>query len=198
MLIFGITGGSGAGKTTVSNVFRRMGINVIDADKTARKIVEKGEPCLEEIKNKFGSDVINADGSLNRKKLGGIVFSDANKLKCLNAVTHKYIRRLILSELGESGAEIAAIDGAVIIGSEIEDLCQIMVSVLADREVRLQRIIERDNLLREEAENRINAQPSDEFYIDRSDYIIYNNGDEGELNLQIREVYGKIKEASYE
>ncbi|MCC8170064.1 MAG: dephospho-CoA kinase [Oscillospiraceae bacterium] len=182
----------------MSNVFRRMGINVIAADKTARKIVEKGEPCLEEIKNKFGSDVINADGSLNRKKLGGIVFSDANKLKCLNAVTHKYIRRLILSELGESGAEIAAIDGAVIIGSEIEDLCQIMVSVLADREVRLQRIIERDNLLREEAENRINAQPSDEFYIDRSDYIIYNNGDEGELNLQIREVYGKIKEASYE
>jgi dephospho-CoA kinase len=194
MLIFGITGGSGAGKSTASDIFRQMGIKVIDADKTARQVVEKGEPCLEELKTKFGSEVIANDGSLDRKKLGNIVFSDENKLKSLNEITHKYIRRSIISELEKSGAEFAAIDGAVIIGSSIEDLCAFIVSVLADREIRLKRIISRDNLSREQAENRLNSQPSDEFYVENSSYVIYNNGNENELKLQVKEVCEKIKE----
>jgi dephospho-CoA kinase len=194
MLIFGITGGSGAGKSTASDIFRQMGIKVIDADKTARQVVEKGEPCLEELKTKFGSEVIANDGSLDRKKLGNIVFSDENKLKSLNEITHKYIRRSIISELEKSGAELAAIDGAVIIGSSIEDLCAFIVSVLADREIRLKRIISRDNLSREQAENRLNSQPSDEFYMENSSYVIYNNGNENELKLQVKEVCEKIKE----
>jgi dephospho-CoA kinase len=194
MLIFGITGGSGAGKSTASDIFRQMGIKVIDADKTARQVVEKGEPCLEELKTKFGAEVIANDGSLDRKKLGNIVFSDENKLKSLNEITHKYIRRSIISELEKSGAEFAAIDGAVIIGSSVEDLCAFIVSVLADREIRLKRIISRDNLSREQAENRLNSQPSDEFYMENSSYVIYNNGNENELKLQVKEVCEKIKE----
>lgn len=192
-MVFGITGGSGAGKSTAANIFRNLGIEVIDADVIAHQVVEKGEPCLQEIKNEFGNAVINKDGSLNRRKLSEIVFTDENKLKSLNRITHKYIKQLILARLEESDAEITAIDGAVIIGSEVEELCKFIVSVLADREIRLQRIMSRDNLNYEQAENRINSQPDDDFYIKNSSYIIYNNSSEHELNLQIKEVCGKIR-----
>ena len=87
MIVFGLTGGSGAGKSTVAEAFRREGVYVIDADKIAREVVEAGKPCLEELRREFGEDIIRRDGSLDRHALGDIVFSDAEKLKSLNKIT---------------------------------------------------------------------------------------------------------------
>lgn len=194
MLVFGITGGSGTGKSTASECFRRLGIYVIDADLAARHVVEKGEPCLDELIMKFGTEILNFDGTLNRKKLGSIVFADEKKLKSLNTITHKHIKKFIVNKLQSLNVEVAAIDGAVIIGSDIEDLCSFFVSVLANRETRLKRIMKRDSLDYTQAQNRLNSQPDDKFYIENSKYIIYNNSDEHNLSSQIKEVYREIIE----
>lgn len=194
MLIFGITGGSGAGKSTVSAMFGKLGILVLDADKIAREVTEKGSKCLEEIESAFSKEVINSDGTLNRRKLGRIVFNDGDKLKCLNKITHKHIKAEILSRLSTAVCDAAAIDGAVIIGSEIENLCKFMVSIIAGREIRIERIMSRDGISREDAENRLNSQPDDEFYIEHSAYVITNNGNEAELKNQIDKIYSEILE----
>lgn len=193
MIVFGLTGGSGAGKSTVADVLRDFGVHVIDADKIARQIVERGEPCLRELCEEFGTGILEPDGSLNRRKLGDMVFSDSKKLKSLNKITHKYIKENIVSRLALCNCELAAIDGAVIIGSEIEGLCEFIISVLADRKARVKRILERDSLTLEQAENRLKSQPEDDFYIRNSDYVIYNNGSTKELDLKIRKVFEEIK-----
>lgn len=195
MYIFGITGGTGAGKSTVSDYFRRLGVYVSDGDKAARAVVEKGMPCLDELRGAFGDDIINDDGTLNRSRLGEIVFADENKLSLLNKITHKYIKNYLERELDASGAQLCAIDGAVIIGSPVEDMCRTLVVVTADRSTRADRIMARDSLSRMSAEKRINAQMSDAGYISRADYIIRNNKTD-ELGEQIEQIYNEIKAAA--
>lgn len=194
MKVFGLTGGSGAGKSTVAEMLRQEGIYVIDADKIAREVVERGKPCLTELKAEFGEGIIRTDGSLDRRALGNIVFSDAEKLKSLNEITHKYIKEQIVKVLSGLECPCAAIDGAVIIGSEIAKMCEFMVSVTADTDIRLERIMKRDGISREAAENRLNSQPDNKFYIERSDYVLRNDGDEAELPEQVKELCGKIRE----
>lgn len=194
MTVFGLTGGSGAGKSTAAEIFRSLGVYVVDADKVARQVVEKGSSCIAELQSEFGDEIIAPDGNLDRKKLGDIVFVDRDKLKSLNNITHKYIKKEILSILDKQKCEMVAIDGAVIIGSSIENVCAFIVSVLADAKVRIARIIERDGLSDVQAENRLQSQPTDDFYIQNSKYVIYNNGNEDELTLKINEVYAKIRE----
>ena len=193
MLIFGITGGSGAGKTTVSDIFRKAGIPVIDADKAARAVTEPGERCLDELTDFFGSEILQSDGTLNRKKLADIAFSDERRLKKLNEITHKYIKINIENQLSEIKGKIAAIDGAVIIGSEVEELCAFIVSVTAKREVRIKRITARDNISAESAKKRLAAQPGDDFYIEHSKYIIRNDTSVKELESQAERIIIEIK-----
>lgn len=194
MRVFGLTGGSGAGKSTAAEMLRRAGVYVIDADKVAREVVEVGQPCLDELRAEFGNAVIRKDGTLDRRVLGKIVFSDAEKLKSLNKITHKYIKTTILEKLSLVNAPVAAIDGAVIIGSEIEDLCEFIVSVIADAEVRLERIMKRDGIDREAAENRLKSQPDDNFYISHSACVLHNNAGAEELSEQVEELVRKIRE----
>lgn len=195
MLVFGITGGSGSGKSSASERFRENGIYVIDADKTAREVVRQGEPCLEELVKELGSEILNDDGGLNRRKTGEIVFSDKKKLDILNRVTHKYIQKALEAQLNKIDTDIAAVDGAVIIGSPVEKMCSFLVSVMADKEIRLARIMKRDNISREAALKRIESQPSDEFYIANSRYLLYNNISKENLNIEVDKLAKTIKES---
>ena len=195
MLVFGITGGSGSGKSSASERFRENGIYVIDADKTAREVVRQGEPCLEELVKELGSEILNDDGGLNRRKTGDIVFSDKKKLDILNRVTHKYIQKALEAQLNKIDTDIAAVDGAVIIGSPVEKMCSFLVSVMADKEIRLARIMKRDNISREAALKRIESQPSDEFYIANSRYLLYNNISKENLNIEVDKLTKTIKES---
>lgn len=195
MLVFGITGGSGSGKSSASERFRENGIYVIDADKTAREVVRQGEPCLEELVKELGSEILNDDGGLNRRKTGEIVFSDKKKLDILNRITHKYIQKALEAQLNKIDTDIAAVDGAVIIGSPVEKMCSFLVSVMADKEIRLARIMARDNISREAALKRIESQPSDEFYIANSRYLLYNNISKENLNIEVDKLTKTIKES---
>lgn len=192
--IFAITGGSGVGKSTVSDIFRSLGVYVSDADKTARVVTEKGSMCLNELIQAFGADIVDSDGNLKRRHLGSIVFSDSKKLDLLNNITHKYIREYTEQELSGRKEEICAIDGAVIKGSPVEELCRCFVTVSAEKNIRAKRIAERDNINLSSALQRIDAQISDEEYISFSDFVIKNNGDLGGLKKQIEQVYSKIKD----
>lgn len=193
MLIFGITGGTGAGKSTVSEIFKRQGVYVIDGDMVARKVTEPGEECLGVLTSYFGRDILNPDGTMNRAKTAQIVFTDSQKLAILTEITHKYINKAITAELESVNPQIAAIDGAVIIGGPVEEKCEFIVSVIAQRDERLKRIMERDSISEEAAQRRIAAQPDDEFYISNSKYVIENNGDSAELFGKVKEIVTKIK-----
>ncbi len=184
--IIGITGGSGCGKSYISELLRRRGIPVADADKTAREVMKKGSLCLAETTDFFGERILLENGELNRKELAKIVFSDEKKLKKLNEITHKYIMESIYNEIERSEGGVAGADGAVLIESGFK--CDMMIGVLADRAIRKKRIMLRDTLCEEEAEARINAQPQDDFYIKNCDFTIVNNGGEIDIDAVIERI----------
>jgi len=191
--LFGITGGSGSGKSTVSGIFRSLGFDVIDCDKAAHEAY-KTEECLSELISGFGEEIINADKTVNRKILGSIVFSDSEKLKLLNSIIHKYVIREIFRFAENSDKEIIGVDGAVLFESGITDRLARIVGVIADKNVRIQRITARDGITGADAEKRINSQKVDKFFIENCDYIIYNNTDGKCLEKQVREVALKLAE----
>lgn len=185
--ILGITGGSGAGKTTVSDFLREKGIEVIDGDKVARLIMEPGEACLMETVRTFGEDILDENGALVRKKLGQIVFSDSEKLETLNKITHKYITEYFFSKVKTSKSDIVGFDGAVIFESGLDKVCNAIIGVIADEEIRLERITKRDGISIQDARLRISSQKNNQFYIEKCDFLVYNNGGE-EISEQLEEV----------
>lgn len=186
-LMFGITGGSGAGKTTVSNIFRECGIYIIDADIVAREVQAPGAPCTLELAAEFGADILDENGQLMRRKLAGIVFSDAKSLARLNEITHKYITARAF-ELAHGRGGNCGIDGAVLIESGIAEQCRYIVGVIADRDTRIRRIMRRDGISWEEARKRIDAQKPDSFYIANSDFVVRNDDAEDCLKWQIQKI----------
>lgn len=191
MRIIGLTGGSGAGKTTASQQFARLGAYVIDADQVARTVVQPGRPALAELAAAFGTDILLPDGTLDRKGLAARAFASPEGTALLNRVTHKYITQEIAALLAASDAEVAVIDAAALIESGLAARCDIVVSVLAQQDVRLRRIMERDGLTREQAQLRIDAQKSDQFYIDNSNHVLYNNK---EIDIeQIRKIMRDVR-----
>lgn len=196
--VFGITGGSGTGKSTVSDIFRSMGCEVIDCDVVAREVTRPGSVCLNELVSEFGNEIIDKDGILLRKKLGEIVFSNAAKLSKLNKITHKHILSEIYHKIDESSAEFIGIDGAVLFESGVTDRCNLVIGVLANKDLRISRIMERDNLTVKIAEDRINSQKSDNFYLEKCSVILYNDGNKQQLENKVKEVMEKLKDIKKE
>ena len=182
MIIIGLTGATGAGKGYFGKVAReKYGLVHIDTDKTARLVVEPGRPCLEEIRAYFGDSVICEDGSLDRKALGSIVFTNSEKLQKLNELTHHYITdevNAIIAESKKNGEKAVIIDAPLLFESGEDKLCDVTVGVVADTDVRKARIMCRDRISEEMADNRINSGKNNEFFCKRCHHIIENNGDE--------------------
>jgi len=199
-LIVGLTGQTGAGKSTVSKIFRENGFAVIDADRIAREVVEPETECLSEIAEIFGSEVINPDATLNRKKLAEIVFSDRSKLEMLNTTIYPYITDEILrliNSYSENGRSFILLDAPTLFESRASDFCDIIISVLADPELRKERIIKRDRLSPEQAQKRMDSQLDDDFFASHSDYIIKNNGHIDSVSEIAKEISDKIKDCYY-
>lgn len=196
VMVIGLTGQTGAGKSTVSKVFAKNGFAIINADLVARQVVEKGSPCLAEITDIFGEKIISEDGTLDRKALGSIVFSDKTKLEMLNSIIYPYITGEILRQIREysdNDEKLILLDAPTLFESRADDFCEIIISVIADSDIREKRIIARDSLTSEQAKKRMNSQLDEEFFETHSDYIIHNNGDISTVNGIAKELSDKIK-----
>lgn len=195
--VIGLTGQSGAGKTTVCRVFEEKGFAIINADKIARQIMEKGKPCLAELTECFGKEILKDDGSLNRQMLADIVFSDKEKLKQLNAISYPYITSEILNKikkLSEEKCKFVLLDAPTLFESRADDFCNLIISVTATEKNRTARIAQRDGITGEQIKKRFSSQHTERFFVNHSDFIIKNNKSIDELIEKAKEVAEKIKE----
>ncbi len=186
MTVIGLTGPSGSGKGKIAEILSEYNIEHIDADAVYHNILIPPSPCLDELVENFGYGILNAGGQLDRRALSSLVFGEENKekLEKLNRITHKYVCariRQIIRYFESVDCKACVIDAPLLLESGLERDCDFVISVLADKELRAQRIAKRDSISIEDAILRIGSQKSDSFYIDGSDIVVYNNGDEENL-----------------
>lgn len=177
MRLIGITGGTGSGKTTALDVLRDLGALVIDCDALYHELLENSAELVADIAAEFPTAV--TDGKVDRKALGDIVFTDAQKLLKLNTITHSAISRELRRRVrawAMRGGTLAAVDAIELISSGLAGQCCATVGVVAARDVRLARVMARDGVSAEYAEKRISAQRSDDYFAEHCDYILHNNG----------------------
>ncbi len=176
-MVIGLTGGSGTGKTEIARLFKKEGYEVIDYDRLTHEIYTPGSDCLDEIRERFGDEVFLKDGTLDRKALGAIVFSDKTALDSLNSIVYKYLTAYTADRIDNAGNKKLLLDAPTLFEAGLQEKCDKIIGVIAERELRAERICKRDGLSYEAAQNRISSQRSDDFYMEHCDYIIDNSGD---------------------
>lgn len=197
MLTIGITGGIGSGKSTAAKILCDYGAKLILADDIAKEIVEPQMPAYVRIIEHFGTKILDPDERINRKALGDIVFSDEHELQILNEITHSIVAERIekmLNEFRDKKTELAVVEAIVPIKHGFLDMVDTVWVVLASENIRIQRIMARNGLTRDEAQQRIQAQMPDDAYKSLADQVVYNNGTFDDLKLQIR---GLLKYEDY-
>ena len=177
MKIIGLTGLTGAGKSTVAQKLMAYGCYHIDADKVAREVINNNENVKNKLKERFGADVINADGTTNRPLLASRAFADEQSTLDLNAITHPAVIeeiKSIIKDIEEVGYRGIIIDAIALFESGLDTLCDFNVTVAAPKEIRLERIMKRDNITEEKALERINAQKDESFFTSKADFVLWN------------------------
>lgn len=177
MTVLGITGPTGAGKTTLLREVEKLGGAVIDCDAVYHEMLKSDITLQDMLEREFGP-LRDEAGSIDRKKLGSIVFGDPEKLELLNAIAWKGITRRvrdILEECGQQGRALAAVDAIALVESPLKELCQLTVAVLAPQEVRVKRIMVREGISESYAWARVKAQRPDEYFSQNCDYTLIND-----------------------
>ena len=192
--IIGLSGQTGAGKSEVAAILRELGAGVVSADIAARQAVEEAD-VKAALSAAFG-DVLNPDRSLNRARVARIAFSSKKDLRLLNRITHPRIVEIMLDMAAGCEQDIVIFDAPQLFEARADVFCEKNISVLSTREKRLERLIRRDHLRREEVELRMSAQYDEEFFIAHSDRIIDNNGTVEELRARVKEVYGRLTDGT--
>lgn len=197
MLVLGLTGNIGCGKSSLSNIFKEeFNIDIIDADIISRNIYED-KNLLSKVFDEFGDSIKNNDGSLNRKELGNIVFNDDLKLIALNNITHPAIKEKILESIKiieNQNKSIVVIDAALLVEGNYLNILDKLLVVCCDEEIQIQRIIKRDSCSKNDAISRIKSQLSQNEKMSYADYIIDNSGTYEELKIKAYEFINYVKE----
>lgn len=195
MVVIGITGPTGAGKTTVLNVLRGMGGAVADCDAVYHGLLRTSASLRGELAARFGPELFDENGGLRRKELGAIVFGDPQALEALNAITHRHIvaelERLI-AQAGAQGRPAIALDAVALIESGAGALCAVTIAVTAPEETRVRRIMEREGIGEEYARARIAAQKPSAWFEARCTYTLRNDGDKAALEERARVLFTQI------
>lgn len=192
--VTGLTGQSGAGKTTVGRVFSQMGFYHIDCDRVARRVVEPDTECFKELSEKFPQ--FFSHGSFDRKAAAAQLFADRELLCEYNSVILPHIINMVNGEIaaaGRSGERFVLLDAPTLFEAGANALCDCIVACVADTELRLRRIIQRDGITKEQALARFSAQKNESFFRENSDHVIENNGTESELERRAAQVAEIIK-----
>lgn len=184
--ILGLTGGIACGKSTISAYLKEFGLPVIDADECSRAVVEKGSIGLEKLTEIFGNKILENDGTLNRKALGQIVFSDSEQLSLLNSVMEPLIREEISRRLNqENNADLVVLDAPLLIEQHYDKICDFIMTIDVLKKIQLERLIERDNLSEDEAKSRIESQLSSRERNGFADVVIDSSGTVEQTRKQV-------------
>ena len=189
--VVGLTGPTGAGKSSATAVAEELGFKVIDCDQFARIAVEKGSEGLAAVVSVFGDDVLNQDGSLNRAALASKAFATIESTELLNQTLLPYIVKLINNEIN---TERVLLDAPTLFESGADSLCNEVIAVISDEKTRKARIMERDGIDEAAAELRMSAGKNDQFYIEKTDNIVYNDCELSVFNLKIQKLLTKLLE----
>ena len=189
--IIGLTGPTGSGKSTACKAAEELGFYVINCDKTARKATDD-KKCLDELSVAFGKDIVGKDGMLDRKALAQKAFISEEKTELLNKTIFPFITKLIEDEIENCGYNKILLDAPTLYESGIDSICSAVITVTADENVRLERILKRDGISVADARLRINAGKNDDFYKARTPHIICNNGDENQLLSEFTQILNSI------
>ena len=180
----GLTGPTGAGKSTALAVLRDMGGLVLDADEVYHELLETSEPMKTALIARFGRDILDESGKIDRRRLSGVVYDGG--LDDLNAITHKFVIAELDRRVAASAAPFAAIDAINLIESGVGDACDATVAVLAPAELRLKRVMARDGVDESYARRRIAAQPGDDFYRKSCGHVLENRAEDTPESFQAR------------
>lgn len=195
MKIIGLTGLTGAGKSTVARKLMAYGCYHIDADTVAREVINGDEKVKRKLKERFGDDVIGTNGAVNRPVLAERAFADNLSTNDLNSITHPAVTekiKKIIDEKKDLGYSGIIIDAIALFESGENELCDFTVAVTAPEDIRLQRIIKRDKITEEKALSRIRAQKNEEFFTKRADFIIWNY-EPYNLDTEIRQIISNLQ-----
>ncbi|WP_368503583.1 dephospho-CoA kinase [Alkalihalophilus sp. As8PL] len=192
----GLTGGIASGKSTVSNWLNEWGYPIIDADKIAREVVEPGESAYQEIVRHFGKEILLEDQSINRKKLGSIIFNDEHERKALNGIVHPAVRQKMLAQKERyeaSGHQTVIFDIPLLFESDLFHLVDKVMLVYVDEQTQLERLINRDQAGKEDALARISSQFPLKDKRERADAVINNSGSLEETASQVKMILNQWK-----
>lgn len=196
MKIIGITGPTGAGKTTALSALEDLGGHIVDCDAVYHDLLVSSEPMLAELRARYGDQVFGEDGGLNRKALGAIVFEDEQALADLNAITHKYVGLAVddyIKAARQAGVPAVAIDAIALIESGISNRCDCTLAVTAPDEVRVRRIMAREGISEEYARLRVNAQKREEWFRENCTYVLVNDCADAEtFRVKARTLFEQI------
>ena len=190
MKIVGLTGGISSGKSTVSSYLKQLKIPVIDADEVARKVVEPNSQGARKIRKTFSSDVFEEDGSLNRQKLGALIFSNAENRQKLDDLLQPLIKIMILDEIEEyrqKGENMIVLDLPLLFEKQYEELCEEIIVVYIPKELQLERLMKRNQYTKQEALSRIDSQLSIEEKRKRATVLLDNQGTIQQLYQQVEQ-----------
>ena len=190
--LIGLTGQSGAGKSTVAKILAENGATVFSADKIVAELYEAGSPCLKTLAASFGADILRKNGSLNRKMLAQRAFASKENTALLGKLVHPFVTARLFELLKEAQG-LVIYDAPQLFEANAEVICDSVIAVVADEELRRRRILDRDNITSGQANARMNAQLSEEFFRAHCDHIIENNGGAEALKQQALEVLQKLK-----
>ncbi|HEY8219993.1 MAG TPA: dephospho-CoA kinase [Methylobacter sp.] len=189
MLKVGLTGGIGCGKSTVARVFADLNVPVLDADQVAHRLVEKGQPALDQIQKAFGTAILNSDGSLNRKNLRELVFSDIKQKQKLESILHPLIYKTLKSELEQLNAPYCIISIPLLFETAMTHFVDRILVIDCPVETQIERVKSRDNLAVERIQSIIDNQVSRTFRKAKADDLIDNSTTDYRLAEQVKKLH---------
>lgn len=194
-IVAGLTGGIACGKSTVARMFAELGAVVVSADEISREIVAPGMPALQAIREEFGPGVLLPDGTLDRRRLGAVVFADAAKRRRLEEITHPHIRRVMAERIDSAARQGRPVIAEIPLLFESEaslSLVDVVIVVYADPDTQLARLMQRDNLTEEQARARVDAQMPLSEKMARADFLIDNGRDLAWTREQVARIWGEL------
>lgn len=190
--VVGLAGGIGSGKSTIAKLFANLGIDYIDADDVARRIVEPNTPCLKAIADHYGPDILFDNGQLNRRKLREIIFNNKAEKNWLESLTHPVVHQEILKELKASTSTYVLLVHPLLFEKQKNDICDYTLAISVPKEMQIERVCQRDNIEKDLALSIIQSQLSNEERSQQADEVIENNGDIAKLNDKIIALHKKL------